>query len=454
MIVNVVSHDVMERVVPGKPCSLRAEGSLIQLRHSKPYLSMGAVFAVFAAFYYWIEKMIGLQYNNLLANVHFFVFFIGVNLTFMPLHFLGLAGMPRRIADFPDFYTGWNQVASFGSSVSLFATFIFFYVVYDMLVYGAKGRKAPYALKVITQLQLCSLFLTSKINLDNKKFSSVTIKGLFFVYFTDAAKNWQFGFQDPASSIMEGIVDLHHDIMFFIVWIVIAVVWIMFDIIKGTNFNSIWSLMSFDEHSSDTTNKVIEGSSSTYLPTKIQHNTFVEIVWTLLPCVVLLLIAIPSFSLLYAVEDFTTIESSIKIIGNQWYWTYEFPGNSFEKSFDSVMIPEMDLKEASNGLRLLEVDNRLLLPIEKQIRLFITSTDVLHSWAVPSLGVKMDACPGRLNQVALWINRRGTYYGQCSEICGINHSFMPIVVQSVDEVDFFQWFLDNSDFSEPLVIKS
>jgi heme/copper-type cytochrome/quinol oxidase subunit 1 len=133
--------------------------------------------------------MIGLQYNNLLANVHFFVFFIGVNLTFMPLHFLGLAGMPRRIADFPDFYTGWNQVASFGSSVSLFATFIFFYVVYDMLVYGAKGRKAPYALKVITQLQLCSLFLTSKINLDNKKFSSVTIKGLFFVYFTDAAKN-------------------------------------------------------------------------------------------------------------------------------------------------------------------------------------------------------------------------------------------------------------------------
>lgn len=150
-------------------------------------------------------------------------------------------------------------------------------------------------------------------------------------------------------------------------------------------------------------------TKSSLLPTRIQHNTTLEIFWTLLPCVVLLLIAVPSFSLLYAIEDFNIIESSLKIIGNQWYWTYEFPGEGFEKCFDSVMVSEIDLKE-TNGLRLLEVDNRLLLPIEKQTRLFITSTDVLHSWAVPSLGVKMDACPGRLNQVALWINRRGMYY--------------------------------------------
>jgi heme/copper-type cytochrome/quinol oxidase subunit 2 len=177
----------------------------------------------------------------------------------------------------------------------------------------------------------------------------------------------------------------------------------------------------------------------------VQHNTFVEILWTLLPCVILLLIAIPSFSLLYAIEDFTIIESSVKIVGNQWYWTYELPANGVEYIFDSVMVPEVDLNQTNNGLRLLEVDNRLLLPIEKQIRLFITSTDVLHSWAVPSLGVKMDACPGRLNQVALWINRRGTYYGQCSEICGINHSFMPIIVQATDETQFFQWFWENLD---------
>jgi heme/copper-type cytochrome/quinol oxidase subunit 1 len=107
--------------------------------------------------------MVGLQYNNLFANIHFFVFFIGVNVTFMPLHFLGLAGMPRRIADFPDFYRGWNQLSSFGSTISLFATFIFFYVVYDMLVYGGQGRKSPYVLKVVTQLQLATLFVTSKI---------------------------------------------------------------------------------------------------------------------------------------------------------------------------------------------------------------------------------------------------------------------------------------------------
>jgi cytochrome c oxidase subunit 1 len=405
--------------------------------HFHYVLSMGAVFAVFAGFYYWIEKMVGLQYNGLFGNIHFFLFFLGVNVTFMPLHFLGLAGMPRRIADYPDFYQGWNQIASFGSAVSLVATFFFIVLVYDMFVYGAKGRKAPYAISVITQMQLSALFLNSNLFLikSKKKIPSFTIKSLSFFGFSDTAKNWQFGFQDPATSIMEGIVDLHHDIMFFLVWIVIAVIWVMFEIVKSTSKLSIFSLMSIESKNS---NLLLEGTTVSFLPSRIQHHTLLEIVWTILPCLVLLLIAIPSFSLLYAIEDFNTIESTIKVIGNQWYWSYEFPANGFEKSFDSVMIPEIDLKD---GLRLLEVDNRLLLPVEKQIRLFITSTDVLHSWAVPSLGVKLDACPGRLNQVALWINRRGVYYGQCSEICGINHSFMPIVIQAVDESVFFSWFV-------------
>lgn len=417
--------------------------------HFHYVLSMGAVFGVFAAFYYWIEKMVGLQYNNLFANVHFFVFFIGVNITFMPLHFLGLAGMPRRIADFPDFYRGWNQLSSFGSTISLFATFIFFYVVYDMLVYGYKGRKSPYVLTVVTQLQFGSLCILSKIrNKFINKLMCLPINFLFIfcvdpLLFGDSANNWQFGFQDPGSSIMEGIIDLHHDIMTFIVWIVVVVSLLMVNILKSDNSSFIWSLVAFDEHKNNISVWLTEDSSVSFLPEQIQHNTFVEIAWTLLPCVILLLIAIPSFSLLYAIEDFTTIESSMKIIGNQWYWTYELPANGFEYIFDSVMVPEVDLRETSNGLRLLEVDKRLLLPIEKQIRLFITSTDVLHSWAVPSLGVKMDACPGRLNQVALWINRRGTYYGQCSEICGLNHSFMPIIVQATDEVEFFQWFWEN-----------
>ena len=254
-------------------------------------------------------------------------------------------------------------------------------------------------------------------------------------------------FQDPATSIMEGVIDLHHDIMFFIVWIVISVIWVMFEIIRNGVDKKYARRGSVKDPVSGASAHVYRPGFSIrfWLPTRIQHNTALEVIWTLLPCIVLLFIAVPSFSLLYAVEDFNVIESSLKIIGNQWYWTYEFPGEGFEKFFDSVMVSEVDLKE-TNGLRLLEVDNRLLLPIEKQMRLFITSTDVLHSWAVPSLGVKMDACPGRLNQVALWINRRGMFYGQCSEICGINHSFMPIVIQAVGELDFFTWFLDSSDF--------
>ena len=418
--------------------------------HFHYVLSMGAVFAVFAGFYYWIEKIIGLQYNNFCGNIHFFLFFLGVNITFMPLHFLGLAGMPRRIADFPDFYQGWNQIASFGSTISLIATIFFFYVVFDMLVYGKKGRKAPYAISIITQMQLSSLLFFSIQKSFHGQFQ-ITIRGLILLFFSDVSRDWQFGFQDPASSIMEGIIDLHHDVMFFIVWIIVAVVWVMFELLKGfnTQTKTIFRNEMVGKSFTMTILDFVNIKKFVSLPKQIQHNTVLEIIWTVLPCVILLLIAIPSFSLLYAIEDFNVIESTIKVIGNQWYWSYEFPGDGFEKTFDSVMISELDLE---NGLRLLEVDNRLVLPIEKQIRLFITSTDVLHSWAVPSLGIKMDACPGRLNQVALWINRKGVYYGQCSEICGINHSFMPIVLQAVDETTFFEWFLSDSTFGKELKV--
>jgi cytochrome c oxidase subunit 1 len=166
--------------------------------HFHYVLSMGAVFTMFAGFYYWVEKMYGLSYSNLFGNVHFIIFFIGVNVTFMPLHFLGLAGMPRRISDYPDFYSGWNTVSSIGSIISLVATLVFFITVYDMFVYGKRGVKAPYVLRILTQMRLAFLIL----------------KGTQFC-FRDCANDWQFGFQDPATSIMEGIIDLHHDIMFF-----------------------------------------------------------------------------------------------------------------------------------------------------------------------------------------------------------------------------------------------
>lgn len=399
--------------------------TLYVVGHFHYVLSMGAVFGIFAGFYYWIEKITGLQYNNLLANIHFTLFFIGVNVTFMPLHFLGLSGHPRRIPDQADYYRGWNEIATFGSSISIIATLIFFYVIFDMFAYGITGRKSPYAIKVLTEMRLSKLLLFKKQN------KSISIKKLNI--FNDATHEWQFSFQDPATYLMEGIIDLHHDIMFFLIFIVVLVSFFIFEFVIGS-FN--------EEIINDTLSKI--QPAKIFLPPLVQHNTSLEIAWTLIPCVILLLIAVPSFSLLYAVEDLNIIESTIKIIGNQWYWTYELPCENFEKKFDSVMLLEEDL--ILGRLRLLEVDTRLILPIEKQLRLFITASDVLHSWAVPSLGVKIDACPGRLNQVALLIKRSGIYYGQCSEICGINHGFMPIVVEAVNEGDFLEWLIPKKSF--------
>jgi len=183
--------------------------------HFHYVLSMGAVFGIFCGFYYWIEKITGLQYDYLLANIHFFTFFIGVNLTFMPLHFLGLAGMPRRIADYPDFYRGWNVISSVGSYVSLIATFIFVYTVYSMLTYGPKGRKNPYSNVYITYSRFAHICITKKL-----------------VIGRDIAYNYQFGFQDVGSSLFECIIDLHHDIMFLLIWVTMFVAFIISIIIN------------------------------------------------------------------------------------------------------------------------------------------------------------------------------------------------------------------------------
>ena len=408
--------------------------------HFHYVLSMGAVFAIFGGFYYWIEKIIGLEYDQLLANLHFVLFFIGVNVTFFPLHFLGLSGMPRRITDHPDFYQGWNWISTLGSSISLIATLLFFYVVFDMFVYGKLAKKSPYAIKILTEMQITNIIIEKNLwwpmqSIAKNSFWSYSIffRGLCFFFFSDSVfefpdfSEYRFGFQDPATFLMEGIIDLHHDIMFFLIWIVILVTFLMAEFVFGSITKN------------ELQNKIFSLDNTFLMPTNIQHNTFLEIIWTLIPCGILLLIAIPSFSLLYAVEDLNIIESTIKIIGNQWYWTYELPCEFFEKKFDSVMISEADLKYGH--LRLLEVDERLKLPIEKQLRLFVTASDVLHSFAVPSLGIKIDASPGRLNQIALWIKRSGIYYGQCSEICGIQHAYMPIVIEAVDELDFLGWLI-------------
>lgn len=224
---------------------------------------------------------------------------------------------------------------------------------------------------------------------------------------------------------MEGMIDFHNYIMVFITVIAVFVLWMMVKI-----------LVSFNEDVNPTS-------------VKFTHSSLLEIVWTILPALVLMLIAVPSFGLLYSLDELIDPTVTLKIVGHQWYWSYEYSdyatlegGESL--NFDSYMIATDDLTHGS--FRLLEVDNRVILPVNTHIRVLITAADVLHCWTVPSFGLKVDACPGRLSQASLFIKREGTYYGQCSEICGVNHGFMPIVVKGVSVDNFVTWIaakLDN-----------
>jgi cytochrome c oxidase subunit 1 len=376
--------------------------------HFHYVLSMGAVFGIFAGFYYWVEKVLALKYNELLAKIHFWTFFISVNITFFPMHFLGLAGMPRRIPDYPDAFAGWNQICSAGSFLSVFSTCLFFYIIYDMLrteyilTKDNPWKHYPQSVTITVPKQLSTLGFLSLVTFD-------------------APEKWQMNFQDPATPIMEKIIDLHHDIQFFLIIIVIAVLWFL--------LRTVWL---FNETNTQTVRYSFD------------HHTHLELIWTIIPTVILIFIAIPSFALLYAIDELHNPKMTLKAIGNQWYWSYEFSDylvNGPEDSIkiDSYMILEEDLQKGQ--FRLLEVDERIFLPEKISVRVLVTSRDVIHSWAVPSLGVKMDACPGRLNQVGIFIRRKGVYFGQCSELCGINHAFMPIVIEAVSIDDYKDWVL-------------
>nr|QHD19792.1 cytochrome c oxidase subunit II [Afissula sp. XL-2019] len=162
----------------------------------------------------------------------------------------------------------------------------------------------------------------------------------------------------------------------------------------------------------------------------------IEMIWTILPAITLIFIALPSLKLIYIIDEIRNPLITLKTIGHQWYWTYEYTDfNNIE--FDSYMIPTENVN--SFNFRLLETDNRTVLPFESQIRLLVTSTDVIHSWTIPSTGIKIDASPGRLNQMSFTLNRTGMFYGQCSEICGTNHSFMPISIESISPKMFMKW---------------
>nr|BBC69441.1 cytochrome c oxidase subunit 2 [Sergia lucens] len=223
------------------------------------------------------------------------------------------------------------------------------------------------------------------------------------------------GFQDSASPLMEQLIFFHDHTMVVLILITTLVGYIMGTLFFNTLTNRF----------------LLEGQT-------------IEIIWTILPALILIFIALPSLRLLYLLDEVNNPSVTIKAIGHQWYWSYEY-SDFLQVEFDSYMLPTNELSE--NGFRLLDVDNRTILPMNTQIRVLISAADVIHSWTIPSLGIKADAIPGRLNQVSFLMNRPGLFYGQCSEICGANHSFMPIVVESVSVNSFLSWVSTASELS-------
>jgi cytochrome c oxidase subunit 2 len=236
-------------------------------------------------------------------------------------------------------------------------------------------------------------------------------------------------FQSPNSPIMEGIIDLHNYIFFYLLIVFIFVIYILYNIIKFFFLNQRIPL--FTDH--------IFFRYFCYYIKPVTHLPELETVWTIFPSFILMFIAIPSFTLLYAMDEVIDPSLTVKTIGNQWFWSYEYSDRDYYNSdFSSYMVATSDLETGSH--RLLEVDNPVVLPICTHIRILVSSNDVLHSWAVPALGLKVDAVPGRLNQLSVFIKKQGVFYGQCSELCGVNHGFMPIVIRAVLSEPHYDWW--------------
>jgi cytochrome c oxidase subunit 2 len=222
---------------------------------------------------------------------------------------------------------------------------------------------------------------------------------------------WQLGLQAGVTPVMDDIIWFHD----FLVWLTaaIALFVLVLLVVVVVKFNA----------------------RANPVPSRTTHNTFIEVIWTVVPIVILVAVSIPSFRLLFYQLNTPKADLTIKATGKQWFWSYNYPDQKFE--FDSVMVQTKDLKPGQP--RLLTVDNELVVPVNKVVRVQTTGADVIHSWAVPSFGVKIDAIPGRLNETWFKAEREGTYYGQCSELCGRDHAFMPIVVHVVSDKDYAAW---------------
>lgn len=251
-----------------------------------------------------------------------------------------------------------------------------------------------------------------------KMLSSVLLTALAFFGFVSSAaasgvsRPWQLNFQEPASPVMEMIENFHNELL-YIIFAVAAFVLILMTYI----------LIRFR-------------AGANPVPSKTSHNTLLEVVWTVVPIVILVVIVVPSMRLIYFMDKTAEAEMTLKVTGYQWYWGYEYPDNG-GIAFESHLIPDEEIKDGQ--YRLLETDNRVVLPVGTNIRILVTSADVLHAWAIPAFGVKSDATPGKLNETWVRIEKEGVYYGQCSELCGTGHGFMPIAVEAVSKEKFDAW---------------
>ncbi len=228
-----------------------------------------------------------------------------------------------------------------------------------------------------------------------------------------APQPWQMGLQSAATPVMERIADFHHLVLVIITAICIFVLALL-----------IWIMIRYNKRANPT-------------PSKVSHNTLLEVVWTIVPVIILVVIAIPSFRLLYFEANIPQPDLTIKAIGKQWYWTYEYPQDG-DFQFDSLGLSD-DAAAKADEPRLLGVDNPIVVPVNKVVKVVTTGADVIHSWAVPAFGVKMDAIPGRLNATWFKAEKEGVYYGECSELCGARHAFMPIEVKVVSAAEFEKW---------------
>ncbi len=289
------------------------------------------------------------------------------------------------------------------------------------------------------------------------------------ILYLDYAVRGQIGFQDAGTAIMQGIINLHHHIFFLLIIILIFVGLIFFETFQFSYWKKVSPLCEiesvnfFNNSNKKVTIAYIKKLKREY-NLNVSHGVLLEIIWTILPSCVLLMIVGPSFALLYAMDAFVDPSVTVKILAHQWYWTFEYSdffqkpiynelNKTFDKyiininyNFDSYMVATSDLNKGD--LRLLEVDNALYLPTYSRLRLDVTSDDVMHCFAVPSLGVKVDAIPGRLNIAYAEILRQGIFFGQCSELCGVNHGYMPLKIIAVNYSKYINYIILHSELTE------